>query len=90
MIQLYIYIHIPFKMFFSITVDPGYWMWFSVLYSRSLLFIHSTHYSIHLLTPISYSSPPPTLSRLSSTGLFSESASVSQMGSFKSYFRLHI
>ena len=37
----------------------GYWLYFPVLYSRTLLFIHSMYNSLCLLTPNSHSIPPP-------------------------------
>ena len=37
----------------------GYRIQFSVLYSRTLLFIHPRCTSLHLLTPNSHSFPPP-------------------------------
>ena len=42
-----------------------------VLYSRTLLFMHSVYNSSHLLTPTSHSIPPPTPFPLATTSLFS-------------------
>ena len=44
---------------FPIWFITGYLVYFLRLSSRSLLFIHSIHYSLHLLTPNSQSIPPP-------------------------------
>ena len=44
-----------------------------VIYSRTLLFIHSMYKSLYWLTPISHSIPPPTPSPLATTSLFSKS-----------------
>ena len=38
-----------------------HWAEFPALYSRTLLFIHSIHKSLHLIIPSSQSSPPPPL-----------------------------
>ncbi|KAB0370195.1 hypothetical protein FD755_018157 [Muntiacus reevesi] len=40
-----------------------------MLYSRALLFIHSTYNSLHLLPPASHSAPPPTPSPLTTPSL---------------------
>ena len=58
-IQFYIYIH-SFSYSCPLWFITGYWIYFPVLYSRTLLFIHSIYKSLHLLTPISHSIPPPT------------------------------
>ena len=50
--QLYIYIH-SFSYSFPCWFITGYWIWFPVLYSRTLLFIHPIYNSLHLLIPIS-------------------------------------
>ena len=54
-IYIYIYIythtHIFFFIFFPLCYITGYWIYFPVLYSRTLLFIYSTCNSSHLLTP---------------------------------------
>ena len=44
---------------FPLWFIPGDWIWFPVLYSRTLLFILSKCNSLHLLTPNSHSIPPP-------------------------------
>ena len=62
--------------YFPLWFIIGYWIQFSVLYSRNLS-IHSIYSSLYLLTPISYSIPPPMLSALETTSLFSMSMSVS-------------
>ena len=62
-----------FLIFFSIMVYHR--ILNTVLYaiSRTLLFIHSIYNSLHLLTPNSYSIPPPTHTPLATTSLFSMS-----------------
>ena len=54
---------------FPLQLIIRYWTQFSVPYSRTLLLIHSTYKSLHLLTPTSYSIPPPTLSSMATTSL---------------------
>ena len=54
---------------FSIFVT-GYWTYFPVLYTRTLLFIHPIYTSLRLLTPNSQSIPPLTPSHLATTSLF--------------------
>ena len=49
----------------------GYWVYFPVLYSRSL-FIHSICNGLYLLTPKSQSIPLPHLSPLETTSLLSD------------------
>ena len=44
---------------FPLWFITGCWIWLSVVYSGTLLFIHSTYKSLHLLTPTSRSIPPP-------------------------------
>ena len=51
----------------------GYWLQFSALCSRTLLFIHSLYKSVHPLTPTSHSRPQPTPLLLATISLFSES-----------------
>ena len=68
-------------------------MWLPVLHSRTLLFIHPTYNSLHLLISNSQSVPP--LSSLSfgnhkSILYVCESLSVSLISSFVSYLRLHM
>ena len=58
----YIYIYFFFKYSFLLWLIAGYWIWFPVLYTRTLLFIQSLHNSFHLLTPNSYSISLPVLS----------------------------
>ena len=58
MIQLYIYIHSS-SYSFPLWFITGYWIQFPVLYSRTLLFIHSLYTSLHLLIQ----TPNPTLSQ---------------------------
>ena len=65
----YTHIH-SLKYSFPLWFIIGYWIWFSVLCSRTLLFIHSTYKSLHLLTPNSHSIPLPTPSPLATTSLF--------------------
>ena len=67
-ICIYIYIYSFYKHSFPLWFIIGYWLWFSVLYSRTLLFILCR--SLHLLTPISHPVLPPTLSSLATTSLF--------------------
>ena len=47
----------------------GYWIWFPVLYSRTLLCIHPIYKSLHLPTPNSQSIPPPSPFSLATTNL---------------------
>ena len=47
----------------------GYWIEWPVLYSRTLLFIHTLHKSLHLLIPTSSSFPLPTHFPLATTRL---------------------
>ena len=56
----------PFLLFlkysFPLRFIKGYWIWFSVLYMKTLFFIHSVYESWNLLTPTSQfipSLPPP-------------------------------
>ena len=56
------YIYILFLYSFPLWFITGYWIEFPVLYSRTLLFIHSISTSLHLLIPTSTPSlphPPP-------------------------------
>ena len=55
--------------FFSLLFIIGYWVEFLVLYSRTLLFIHSIYSSLCLLTPNFQSIPPPPHSPLATTSL---------------------
>ena len=58
MIQVYIYIYT--HSFFNIfPLLLGYWIWFFVLYSRTLLYIPFAGSNLHLLTPNSHSSLNP-------------------------------
>ena len=68
---IYIYTHTHF-FFFNIPLwfIIGYSLWFSVLHSRTLLFIHSIHESLHLRTPASHSVSPPVPLPLATTRLF--------------------
>ena len=47
---LYTYMH-SFLYYFLLWFIPEYWIWFPVLYNRTLLFIQSMYSSLHLLTP---------------------------------------
>ena len=65
------YTHIPsFSYSFPLWFIIGYWIEFPVLYSRTLLFIHPIHTSLHLLIPNSHSIPSPPTSPLATTSLF--------------------
>ena len=44
-------IYTCFFILFSIMVYPKYWIWFPVLYNRTLLLLQSVYSSLHLLTP---------------------------------------
>ena len=66
-----IHIYTFFFIFFSIMV---YHRILNIV--RTLLFIHSTYNSLHLLIPNSQSIPPPPLSPLATTSLFSMSVSL--------------
>ena len=59
-IHMYIFFFISFPLWFI----TGYWIAFPVLYSRTLLLIHSIYSSLCLLIPGSRSIPPPLLLRL--------------------------
>ena len=68
----YTHIYILFLIYsFPLWFIIGFWIWFSVLYSRTLLFIHFIYNSLHLLTSISHSIPPPIPSPVATTSLFS-------------------
>ena len=54
----YIYIYSSLYSFLLWFIT-GYWIYFPVLYSRILLFVHSICNSLHLLTP-NFQSIPPT------------------------------
>ena len=58
--QLYPYRH-SFAYSFPLWFTTGYWVQFPVLYSRTLLFIHSKCNRLHLPTPNSQSIPLPHL-----------------------------
>ena len=73
--HMYVYIYIFLFVFFSIIVHLGYWMYFHVLYSRTL-FIHPVYNSLHLLIPNSQSIPPSPLPVLATTSLFSMSVTL--------------
>ena len=67
-------------------------MQFPVLYSRTLLFIHSTCNSLHLPTPNFQSiplPPPLPLGNHKSVLYICQSVSVSQVCSYVLYFRFH-
>ena len=53
------YITHPFSYCFPLWFIVGYWIRFPVLYSRTLLFIHSRYNSLHLLIQNSQSISPP-------------------------------
>jgi len=55
------FIILLFVLYFSYPLwfITGYWIYFPVLYSRTLLFIHSIYNSLYLLTPKSHSFHPP-------------------------------
>ena len=75
--QLYIF----FSYSFPSWLFTGYWIWFPVRYSGTLLFIHSLYASFHLLsqTPVqSFSTPVPLGSRKSVLYVL-DSVSVSQI-----------
>ena len=79
----YTCINVLFHICFSIMVYQGYWMQFSVLYSRTLLFIHSIYKIFYLLTLTSHFIPhvyPPFESpwKRKSLGSFSISVSLWQ------------
>ena len=56
---------------FPLWFIPGHWMWFCVLYSRTLLSIHSMCNSLHLLTLNSQSTSASPLSPLATYLTFS-------------------
>ena len=58
-IYIYIYIY-SFSYSFPLWFITGYWIWFPVLYSGTLLFIHALYNSLHLLIPNSQFIPPPS------------------------------
>ena len=55
---------------FPLLFITGYWIEFPVLYSRTLLLIHSIYNSLHLLIPKSQYSPLQPSFPLSTTSLF--------------------
>ena len=66
-----------FKYSFQLWFVMAYWVWFPVLYSRTLLLIHSICNSLHLLIPNSKSIPPVSPSSpLATTSLFSMSVNL--------------
>ena len=74
---IYIYTHthththtLFFQNSLPLWFSTGHWIEVSVLYSGTLLFIHSVYNSWHLLTPNSQSIPPLTPSHLATTSLF--------------------
>ena len=75
MTQLYTYRRY-FLYSFPLWFITGYWIYFPVLHSRTLLFIHSIYKSLHLLIPASQSFPPLLLPLFSTTSLFSVSLSL--------------
>ena len=70
-IQLYIYVYFII-LIFLLWLIIGYLIWFSVLYSRTSLFICPIYTSLHLLLPDFQSTPSP----LEATSLFSMSMSL--------------
>ena len=76
--QLNTYIHLYVYSLASPS-SPGDWWEFPLLYSRTLLFTHSSHESLHQLTPNSQSIPLPRHSPLAPT-------SLSSMESFKIFY----
>ena len=75
-IHIYILFHPLFH--YGLSQDIEFPVLFPVLYSRTLLFIHSINIynSLHLLIPYSHSIPLPPPSPLATTGLFSMSVSL--------------
>ena len=73
-IQLYACVCIfSFLYSFVLLFITGYWIYFSVLHNKTLLYIHSVYNNLHLLTPVSHSTPsfPHLTSPLTTEGLFS-------------------
>ena len=54
LIQLFIYAHSFLIYSFPLWFIVGYWIQFSVFYSRTFLFIHSIYTSLYLLIPTSH------------------------------------
>ena len=78
---------------FPLWFITGYWIYFPVLYSRTLLFIHPIYNSLQLLTANSHYIPPPLrlpLGNHTSVLYVCESVSVLWISSFVSYFKFHI
>ena len=67
---IYTYMDTFFLILFSIMIYQGYWVYFPVLYIKTL-FIHAVYNSLHLLTPTSHSISPPSPSPLATTSLLS-------------------
>ena len=44
---------------FPLWFITGYWIWFFILYTKTLLFIHPIYNSLHLLIPNSQTIPSP-------------------------------
>ena len=75
-IPLYIYMHI-YILFYSFPLEfiTRYWIYFPVLYSKSLLFIYFIYGNVHLLIPYSQFIPTPPFP-LVTISLFSMSVSL--------------
>ena len=78
--------YLPFVFWFVFMIT-GYWIWFPVLYGRTLLFIHSIYNSLHLLVLNSQSTPTPSFDNSKSILYIYESIPMSYISSFVWYFR---
>ena len=94
-IHIYIYTHTHtfffkifffFKYSFPLWLIMGNWIYFPVLYSKTLLFTHSPYNSLHPLTPSSDSIHPPPLQ---GEGQWSVSREHLAFGSFWKEVRVH-
>lgn len=79
-IQFYIYIFFLF-FYYGLSIT-GYWTWFPILYSKTLLFIHLTYDSLQLLIPNSQSFPTCHPPHLATASLFSSSGSFHSLDMF--------
>ena len=74
---------------FPLWLITGYWIEFSVLDGRTLLFIHPVYTSLHLLIPNSQSTPPCPLWQPQVCSLCLQ-VSFCFTDNFVSYFKFHI
>ena len=73
---IHVYICTFFFLSFPLWFTTQYWIQFPVLYSKTLLFIHSIYNSFQLLTPKSHFILPPSFFPLATINLFCISESL--------------